>query len=698
MSDSRNETPKEAAARLTVFARRDGFIPQAMYSYKDKDGETLFFRLRLEKPNGGKRIYPISHNGKGWELKEPDFPPSGKPLYKLPEIIKNPEATVWVVEGENKVEALAELGIIATTTGGTTSAGKADWETLRGRDVVVWPDNDEPGAKYADEVTEILRGLGCKVERVNVSELGLPDKGDAVDYLKANPGATKADIENLALVQTQTGNGTTSVGEPATPPDDEAYLTDLAQLGPIEYDQVRDEASKKLGIRVATLDAVVATRRPTSESNNTTSGSTVLFNEPEPWPEPVNGRDLLDDLAGLFKRYVALPEGAAESAVLWVLHSYTLDAVFTSPILAITSPQKRCGKTTLLSILGSLVFKPLPASNITAAALFRAVEKWGPTLLIDEADSFLKNSDELRGVLNSGHTRNTAYVIRTVGDENEPKTFSTWSPKVIALIGSLPGTLEDRALVIPMRRKRPDEMVAKLRADRMDSFQEIARRCVRWAMDNLDTLKSADPEVPSCLNDRAADNWRPLLAIADVVGGAWPTKARSVAEILSGDELEDEAAAVMLLEDIRNFFKEKNTERLPSANIVEKLIAMEERPWPEWRRGKPLTTRQLARLLKPFGIRPKTFRDGYETHKGYLKGDFNDAFSRYLPVPFVTSVTSLKNKSLEGNSSVTQSGDVTDKNLCNSHKINNVTDVTDGAGVIQGGEGMEPGGRECFDL
>jgi hypothetical protein len=108
-----------------------------------------------------------------------------------------------------------------------------------------------------------------------------------------------------------------------------------------------------------------------------------------------------------------------------------------SPLLALTSPEKRCGKTTTLSLLTRLVPRPLLSSNISPAALFRIVEKYCPTLLIDEADSFLRDKEELRGILNSGHTRDAAYVVRTVGDDKEPCRFSTWAPKAVALIGRL---------------------------------------------------------------------------------------------------------------------------------------------------------------------------------------------------------------------------------------------------------------------
>lgn len=244
--------------------------------------------------------------------------------------------------------------------------------------------------------------------------------------------------------------------------DEEACLKELADLSPLAYDQRRQEAAKMLGVRASTLDAEVAARRPRQEDTNG-AGTPVLFSDPEPWLEEVDGAELLSDLAESFTRYASLPEGGATALALWTLHTYAHDAALISPILCLASPQKRCGKTTVLSLLRGAVDRPMSTANITAAALFRATELWRPTLLIDEADTFLRDNEELRGVLNSGHSRDSAYIIRTAGDDHEPRAFNTWAPKAIALIGKLPSTLADRSIVIPMRRKLPGEQVERLR-------------------------------------------------------------------------------------------------------------------------------------------------------------------------------------------------------------------------------------------
>ena len=309
------------------------------------------------------------------------------------------------------------------------------------------------------------------------------------------------------------------------------------------------------------------------------------------------------------------------------------EAAQISPILVITSPEKRFAKTLNLEILEHTVSKPLPAANVTTAAIFRTVEKYRPTLLIDEADSFLRYNDELRGVLNSGHRRSSAIVVRTVGEKHEPRTFSTWCPKAIALIGSLSGTLEDRAIIIHQRRKAPGEHVERWRRDRISADMETLRRkAARWVDDHLCELRDADPEMPPELNDRAADNWRPLLAIADAAGGEWPQQARMAARVLSGGANEEEnSARIQLLADIRDLFDSREVDRIPSSEIVEALVEMEERPWPEWKKGKPLTPRQLASILSNFGVKPKVLWVSEKSVRGYQRSDLEETFSRYTP-------------------------------------------------------------------
>lgn len=374
------------------------------------------------------------------------------------------------------------------------------------------------------------------------------------------------------------------------------------------------------------------TPRPEAAKSRRKQGSALGLSDPEPWPEQVSGTVLALKLSSCFTRFIALPPYADVALVLWVLHTHAHDASDVSPILVLSSPEKRCGKTTTLGLLQRLVPRPLLASNISTAALFRVVEDAHPTLLVDEADSFLAEREELRGILNSGHLRTSARVVRTVGEDFEPRAFSTWAPKAIALIGRVPGTLEDRGIVLLLRRRAPHEVVERLRLDRGAEFEPLRQQAARWAKDNAAALRALDPEVPAQLHDRAADNWRPLLSIAERLGGDWPQRAGHAALVLSGEVDEAEAApSVQLLADLRSVFGEKNADRLGSSEIVRDLTDREDRPWSEWKAGKPLTQTQLARLLKPFGVQPRTMRLGEGTARGYFREDLDDAFSRYLP-------------------------------------------------------------------
>jgi putative DNA primase/helicase len=278
--------------------------------------------------------------------------------------------------------------------------------------------------------------------------------------------------------------------------------------------------------------------------------------------------------------------------------------------------------------------------------------------LIDEADTFLKNSDELRGILNSGHQRSSAYVIRTIGDDHEPKQFRTWAPKAVALIGKLPPTLASRAIHIELRRKTVSESVERLRSDRHDHLEPLRRQASRWVADNAESLRSTDPVMPEALSGRTLDNWRPLIAIADLAGGEWPARARRIAQELGGRS--EPTDGIMLLEDIQRIFIKHGSDRLTSSEMARKLSEMEDRPWPEWHQAKPITPRQIAKLLEPFEVKPGTVRNATGTAKGYKLEDFSDAFTRYVTNVSVTPSQLNDIRGLQTDGAVTAASRVTD--------------------------------------
>jgi len=401
----------------------------------------------------------------------------------------------------------------------------------------------------------------------------------------------------------------------------------LAALPLIQYDQQRIAAAGRLGIRVGTLDEFVnRARQPVDDVVG--QGTPLNLEDVSPWHEPVDGEGLVADLEAAIRKHVILNEHQALAVALWVMHAHALECADHSPRLHVASPAKRCGKSTLLKVIKQLVPKPISTENITTAALFRIIELAQPTLLIDEADIFLKDNEDMRALLNAGHDRG-GQVIRTVGDDFEPRAFSVWGPVIIAGIGQIPDTLEDRSITIALRRRKSDEQIERLRNRRTGHLDTLCRRAARWVTDSRTALSDADPALPEKLGDREQDNWRPLIAIANAISVVVGARAR-MAALEIRESVEDESAAIMCLADVAAIFVDQNQATLSSQDLINRLTAMEDRPWPEWRRGQPLTKTGLARLLKPFGIKPKQVRLNPTTNvKGYEATPILEANARY---------------------------------------------------------------------
>jgi hypothetical protein len=349
----------------------------------------------------------------------------------------------------------------------------------------------------------------------------------------------------------------------------------------------------------------------------------------EPWTDPVDGEDLLDELSALLKRFVVLPKWGAEALPLWILHTHAFQLRDITAYVGVESPEKRCGKTTLLTLASQLVCRPVIASNISPPAFFRVIEEVRPTLLIDEADTFLAGNEELRGILNSGCRKAAAFVVRVTSQAEgvgQLTTFSTWCPKMIAAIGRLPNTLGDRCILIRMERKMPNDECERLRNLDMGAMQ---RKCARFVLDHAAEIVAARPAIPRSLNDRAADTWEPLLALADLAGGQWPELARRAAEGLTAATQENNPIGSLLL-DIFVVFASEKKDRLFTRTLVEALNERGDRPWTDMMNGKGITDRWLSRQLRPYGISPRAFRIGGELGKGYMQNDCMETFRRYI--------------------------------------------------------------------
>jgi hypothetical protein len=412
-----------------------------------------------------------------------------------------------------------------------------------------------------------------------------------------------------------------------------ADLIEVRRTDPARYQRLR-AAAKAGKASVGELDKLTKSKDD--------SGTIEVFADVEPWAHPVDGASLLADLCAIIGQHVIADPPTIRAAALWIVHTYCMDVLTVSPLAHISAPEMRCGKTVLLTAMMRLVYRPLPVSSITPSAIFRSVELWSPTLGIDEADAFLKDNEEARGLINSGLYREGASVIRCVGDDHTPTKFSTWAPKVLCGIGKLAGTIEDRSIPLRMRRKVAGETAANIRRSDPQPWLELQARLTRWTRDNQHRIASSRPPPAHGLGDRAQDCWEPLLSIADVAGGEWPSLARAAALALHGIEEETPSIGVELLRDIEAAFKERRASRLATTELLNILTHDEEAPWATWNRGNPMRPRQLSGRLSDFGIKSKTIRlpnDGQL--KGYVLADFSDAFARYLfPEACVSSVPS----------------------------------------------------------
>jgi hypothetical protein len=468
---------------------------------------------------------------------------------------------------------------------------------------------------------------------------------------------------------------TGGIGPAANGASDDAEVARLAGLPPIAYDRERESAAERLGCRVGTLDERVKAARGVT-ANAPGQGRPINLTEHKLWPDAVEASMLLDALSSTIREYVILSDVQADAVALWSVHTHAHNVSDVSPKLVLKSAQKRSGKTRLAQVMERLVARALLVSNITPAALLRIIDMDGPTLLLDEMDAAMKQDREmaeaLRGLINSGFDRAGARFIKNVpvpGGAYEPREFSTWAPQLLSGIGDLPDTVRDRSIEIEMLRKRRDEQVRQLRRRDGNDLDVLGQKSARWASDNLESLRSARPEMPSGLSDRAADAWEALLAIADLAGGDWPRRARKASLALSGEHLnEDNNIGTRLLADIRAVFGSRD--HVTSECMVEALAAIEGHPWAEFgRAGKPITKNQLARLLRPYKIMPGTIRTGpgpKDTAKGYKVAQFEDVFERYLSEPLNETVTpSQTNESavFRASRTVTPSPDATNENV-----------------------------------
>ncbi len=345
----------------------------------------------------------------------------------------------------------------------------------------------------------------------------------------------------------------------------------------------------------------------------------------------VDADELLNNIEQFISDHAILPKGGSSVIALWCLASYNINNFRIFPRLAIISPEKRCGKSTVLDLIEAFSYKPLITSNMTAASIFRIIDNYQPTLIMDEADTFVAGgSNEIRGIINSGHAKAKAFVTRCSGESHDVIRYSTWTPMVLASIGDLPSTIMDRSIIIPIKRKAQDEQVKRIDVDLFDESLAIRQKLLKWSLGNSKGIKD-NPVTPLSGNgnDRGVDNWLPLFTIASQVSEAWLDKCKIAYSLLDTCDAEPELST-LLLADISEIFNKHTDTKMSSADLVTQLIMDQDKPWCEYKGGKPLTQNKLAGMLKAYGIKSKGIRYRDKTPRGYELAQFYDSFKRYI--------------------------------------------------------------------
>jgi hypothetical protein len=618
----------------------------ARYDYVDENGELLFQVCRKADKSSFPQRRPDGKGGWRWETKS-----VRKVLYRLPELLAavSNNQPIVIPEGEKDVNNLWRIGLAATCNPGgapkptsarpnPTPKWKPEYsETLRGADVLLTPDNDPAGWLHVNQIAAALNGIAARIRILRLPNL--PEKGDVSDWLAA--GGTREQLDALieqapdwVPMESSTADGD---GKAAAEASEQELINELARLkreDPLAYDQRRTQAARNLGIRRSTLDNLV----------NGQDAQACPLPEIEPWPEAVDGADVLQQAVEAIGRHVVLREDQALTCALWIMHTYCFDAFDHTPRLQVKSPVMRCGKSTLMSVVGKLANKSLNTENITMPALFRAIAAWEPTLLIDEADSFLlgyngETRDDLRGILNAGHARGGC-VIRTVGDDHTPTTFDVFGPIAYAWLvrrgKMVADTLSDRSITIELRRRLPGEEIARFRSRKAEHLYDLARKLNRWITDNRLKLLDSDPQLPEEINDRAQDNWRPLCAIADTISENFGQRAREAAVAITAEHLSqvEDDAGVEALADMAALFTDRGSPPfILSEKVIEALVALPDRPWKSWRNGLPISARGLAVLLRAFSVMPQKFRPSRseKTVRAYMREHVVEAAKRFAP-------------------------------------------------------------------
>lgn len=520
-----------------------------------------------------------------------------------------------IAEGVEDALSLAQAGAARAIIGVPGIARLGSVSLKNGECAVVFRDGDPEGSPADKALAKAIDRLLLDGATVRVTST--PAGGDANSILQSDgPAAIHSLVRDAQVAELSA----------------EGEVQRLSRLDRLAYEIERAPVAKRLGIRATVLDGLVKQGHRETVAEQAADPLTD-----EPWTGEVELGAAMDAALAEIKRYVVADEAQLAAAIAWAVHTHLVhsDAVnlAVSPKLAIQAPDRGCGKSTLLEVLGCLAPRSMTASSISAAAIYRVVEAQQPTLFLDEADRMLNGrNDEMVGILNSSHRRAGAFVMRTeeVNGTRVPVRFSTWCGMAFAGISTLPDTLQDRSIVVTLRKALSGEVADHLRDGSSPALTDLRRQFAAWA---AALIKLPDPEMPAALFNRSGDNWRTLFAIAALAGPAWIDRIKLAA--MSSLPADNPGRLTALLTSIRKALEGRV--RIGTTELLDKMNDDQEEDWSVANRGKKITSAWLRERLKQV-IKPPHSQE-WKHHgkdiRGYSRQQFDDAWQRYLPPPTV---------------------------------------------------------------
>ena len=617
-------------------------------------------RLQYRPPDGGKI----------WARTDPPNTPRPADLMYLPGGVPDAPGPIYICEGASDADAVHGFRLPAIGRTNARPSAESLARLPRGAVCRIWPDvdDDHAGSRQAVVWYDAATAAGLRCEAIDPLALqpDAPSGFDARDWLAGLPAGmdaagAAARLDKAAgaieIIRDQIPTLTAVDGFTAAVQAALDSLTDDGLGGvPARLRALADacgglEGGALLAVRAAARIALKNDLKMlVSESAEQIGIAFASGDEPEQQGHSITWTDIkpaespqplaviLDRIVSGVTERVYLPDGAADVIACYTALCYVFEYWPIRPLLAISSPVKQCGKTTLLDLIAMLIPRAYPTGGITAAALFRMIEAHRPILLLDECDQWLRGAGsksekagELIACINQGW-RVGGVVARCVGDEHEPRGFRVDTLKILSGIGDFPDTVADRAVILTLERKPADLCLVSVRADRPVG-SETRAQLTRWAVDCGDTFAGQDPDMGRWTN-RAADNWRPLFAIGDMAGGEWPASLRRAADAVTGlaaaRATSSDNKTLLLMDCRRVFDDEAGCPFLESAKLDGALRSLEDRPWSEFRGGNPLSSTLRGRWLRGFGVHgSKNAQDV----RGYSRADFETAWKTYGPNP-----------------------------------------------------------------